>query len=284
MEMDINEVNKHSLTAFNKWKPLWIANCEKNKPFIKTQLTDFLNIYKDETVVLFSYGSSFLKNIEEFKNSNLFGKVKIGCVDKAFRALVNNGIAPDFVICTDGSIERKWIDGIEDKYIKNCILVSNVYAAPHYIQRWADCDNLNKIAWYLNKDNINTHHYFGKIVDYYQVIPAASNVGNSLVVVASQIFGAKNVILYAFDYCWDFDGNYYGAEDHPKKEFLQNLRLIDKYTGKLVCVSSNMDFSSRWLERFIVYSYQNFGVIVVNKTGHGICESPFSLDVNKIAA
>ena len=268
--MQFDEIQHHSKLAFDKWKDLWIGNCKANMKRIATSHRDYLGIYEGKIAVLFSYGPSFEKNVEEFKASDLYKNpnVVVGCVDKAFRPLVQRNIFPDHCIIADGSIDPDWFKGVPDHAVQSCVLISNVYARPEWSEHWERKNGKKSILWYLNKDNLNTHDFFGNIANYYEVIPAASNVSNSLVVFFRQIFGCRTFYLCGFNFSWK-KGKYYGAEDHKKKNFLGMLRQVD-INGDLVWASTNMDFSRRWLENYCVYSEQNFGCTFVNCSGEGM--------------
>jgi hypothetical protein len=286
--MSKTEVQEHSQLAFEVWKDLWANNAKEVKDLIKTNHEQVLGCYKNKTACLFSYGPSFKKNVEEFKNSELFNnpEVVIGCVDKAFRPIVELGIQPDFVIVADGSVKADWVYGVSDEAIKKTILISNVYANPEWPKLWAKISDPTKILWYLNRDNIdtadrnieNTHknvygsaEYFAPFCEYFEVIEAASNVGNSLVVFTRKIFGCYTIKLYGYDYCWKPNTTYYGACDDSKRTFLPSQREID-INNDIVCTTPNMEFSSKWLNQYIQYSWIKFRTKIINMTGMGLVQ------------
>jgi hypothetical protein len=273
MGLHETQVIEQSKLAYKVWKQLWENNCEQNFRHIKTSHADILNKYKNKTAILFAFGPSLKENIAEFKRLSDSGKIDnyvIGCVDKAFITLCDNGVQPDFCVIADGSISDKWIINANPENIKKCNLISNVYASPGWIKFWAkhSCDE--NIFWFLNKDNINTHHHFGPKANYFEVIEAASNVGNTMAVFAIKIFGSRKVVLYAYDYSWK-NGNYYGNGNHVRSNVLGTNREID-INGDLVFVSDNMKFSADWLTRYVEYAYQNYGATIINRTGNGILD------------
>jgi hypothetical protein len=265
-----DEVLSHSKRAFEMWKDLWIKNCNLNRHKIKTSLKQILGIYRDKKTFLFAYGPSFLKNIEEFKQSEYFGSPDcvIGCVDKAFRPLVEHGVQPDYVLVADGTVKAEWFEGVSDEAVKRAFLITNVYASPVWSDHWAKVAGANRIFWYLNKDNMKTEEFFSKIAGYNEIIEAASNVGNGLVVFSAKILGSKKIHLLAFDYSWD-DGLYYGAVDHKKKNYIGQLNRVD-HNNKIVKASVNMEFSAGWLDHYIKYASVNYGTEIFNCTGAGI--------------
>ena len=289
--MDREEVQAHSKIAFEKWKELWLKNCDLNKNKIKTSLKDAVDLYKGKKAVLFAFGPSFKRNVEEFKSSKLFNDpdVVVGCVDKSFRPLVNLGVYPDFVLIADGSVSTEYLEGVSPDAIKKARLISNVYASPGWAEKWAKISGAENIWWYLNKDNIEikpgskvgTAELFGPYVGYYDVIEAASNVGNGLVVFCFKIFGIKEVYLCAYDYSWDYD-NYYGVDNQisrKKMSLYAHLRPLD-INCNLAFASTNMDFSSRWLDGYFDYVRMLYGGTVFNCTGAGMLKKGIKLKIN----
>lgn len=287
--IDRKETEMQSMKAFNKWKKLWINNCKENKPRIKTTQRSLLNKYKDKTLLLIAYGPSFKDNIKEIKEKGLHvdKNYVIGCVDKAFRPLIKEMVYPEFCLIADGHVSAKeWLYGVDDKEnddielgIGNCLLISNVYGCPDWPKKWEEVRGATGIYWYLNKDSLNvtennkygTAEYFGPMVDYYEMIEAASNVGNSLAVFSIKIFGCKHIMLFGYDYSWGL-GNYYGSVDHKKRVYMPHERLVD-CNNDIVFSSPNMIFSSKWLIRYITYAYNKYKVIIDNYSEKGLLKS-----------
>lgn len=271
MGLTLKEVNHHSNLALEAWRDLWTGNCLKNKDKIVTKHADVQDICKDKIAILISYGPSFEDNVKSIKNSDVAknrDRYLIGCVDKAFRPLTERGIQPDFCIVADGSVPSdKWLDGVKDEYVKNSKLISNVYGSPGWAQKWSDIAGNKNIFWYLNRDNIETEKLFGPMVDYYETIEAASNVGNSLVVFFTRIFGAKKILLFGYDY--SFTDKYYGTCDNSKRWIYGTKVKID-LRGDLVKCTSNMEFSAKWLENYIIYALEKYGCKIINYTNNGL--------------
>jgi hypothetical protein len=271
MGLHEQQVIEQSKLAYNVWKKLWENNCEQNYAHIKTSHSQILNKYKDKIIVLFAFGPSLADNINEFKEYTSNGTLTnyvVGCVDKAFTTLCDNGVQPDFCVIADGSISIRWIENADPENIKKCSLISNVYASPDWVKLWVKHSSSDNIYWFLNKDNINTHHHFSVKANYFEVIEAASNVGNTTCVFAVKIFGGRKVILYGYDYSWK-GLKYYGNGNHTRANVLGTNRELDIH-GDLVFVSDNMKFSADWLTRYVDYAYQNYGAEIINRTGNGI--------------
>jgi len=135
----------------------------------------------------------------------------------------------------------------------------------------------NDIYFFINKDNISSQDIYMALTDYDYCIPAASNVGNALVVLAHEVFKFKRIFLFAYDYSWS-EKKYYGGSDEVssasgpgkrKKYNMNHMRLLDAY-GKMVSTSVNLSFSARWLMSYIMAGR----VPVLNCTGSGIVDVP----------
>lgn len=278
MNLTNEEIQKHSLIAFKTWKQLWINNCKANKDKIVTSQRQILGRFKDKPAVLFAYGPSFEENIEYLKSQNFpRDSYIIGCVDKAYRPLCERGIVADFVLLADASVDPKqWLHGVDPANIKKTMLFSNVYGQPGWSDFWIKHSSKENIFWYLNKDNIpctpnnkwGTAEFFGPLVNFYEVIEAGSNVGNSLVIFARKIFGCRTIYLMAYDYSWS-QGEYYGAELHNKRYQMPTNRVVDM-NNKIVFSNLNMEFSSSWLDSYIIQARHLYNTHIINLTGRGI--------------
>lgn len=260
-------VLKHSQLALDHWGDLWKGNCERNKDKIVTSLKDIVGKYHNKTAVLFAFGPSFKENIRQFKKMDR-KDVVVGCVDKAFKFLVEEGIQPDFCLIADGSVSPSWFADVDKEAIKKCKLISNIYAKPDWSDFWAEVSGPQNIYWFVNKDNLDSHKIYGEMVNYYELIEAASNVGNSLVVFSVKIFGCKNVILYGYDYSWD-TGTYYGNGNHMKSTLVGTHREVDT-VGNIVYTNDNMRFSADWLHKYSYMVKAIYNVDIFNRTGKGI--------------
>lgn len=278
MALTNEEIQKHSLIAFKVWKQLWIDNCRANKPKIATSQRQILGKFKDKPAILFAYGPSFEENIDYLKSQNFArDRYVVGCVDKAYRPLCERGIVPDFVLLADGTVDpKKWLYGVDPAFIKQTILLSNVYGQPGWSDFWIKHSSKENIFWYLNKDNIactpnnrwGTAEFFAPIANYFEVIEAGSNVGNSLVIVTRKIFGCRTIYLMAYDYSWDH-GEYYGTEQPNKRYQMPTNRVVDM-NNDIVFSNLNMEFSAQWLDAYIIQAKQLHGTDIINLTGRGI--------------
>jgi hypothetical protein len=92
------------------------------------------------------------------------------------------------------------------------------------------------------------------------VIPAATNVSNAMVVFLTQsdniarrnFFGYDKILLIGYDYSWKANGKYY-AFDHDgggKRQYMQHSFIVTP-SGEFAYTSGNLAFSKDWLEKYV---------------------------------
>jgi len=260
------EVLKQSEAAFGQWVDIWDSHAEKNGKKYKEDgrsQNELLFCGVGKKLVCVGMGSSFEDNIETLKEKS--DDIDVACVDKAYYYLMENGIKPKFVFLADAGISydnycKKYIDDTED-----VILISNVTANVDWTLQWK-----GPVYFYVNKDNIKTEERYSKISGCNEIIPAASNVGNSIIVFSTQIFGYDEYLLLGYDYCFGYDDNYYAFEDKDKRYWMNHHIMVDK-AGRLVKTSQNLLFSARWLNDFNDTQLKQRGVKIYDCCGKGIC-------------
>lgn len=261
-----NDVLKQSRSAMDQWEKVWRSNAKINgekykKDGRKHQDLVFAGIGK--SLVCIANGPSFEREIETLKQYNTDRQHDIACVDKCFKSLVDHGVKPDWVFLADAGISYKehlepWINDTE-----GVVLLANVNANTEWTLNWK-----GPVFFYVNKDNIQTEKIFCEISGCYEVIPASSNVGNTVLVFSAQIFGYDEYILLGYDFGWSADDNYYAFEDSPKRHWMAHAVMVDR-GGKLFSTSQNLIFSARWLADFFTatqgrarfFSGANSGII-----------------------
>lgn len=264
------ETLKQSLAAFKQWDKQWREHCVLNKPYIKTNMRDLEEIGVDKSCVCVAYGPSLEKNLLAIRSMKYSKGATVICVDKALKTLLKNDIVPDYCLLADANVPFEgFCDGVDTT---KTILLAAVTANPKWIQYWK-----NDIYFFVNKDNINSQDIYSTVAGYNYQVPAASNVGNALVVISHSVFNFSQIFLFAFDYSWS-EKKYYGGDDsvssasgpgNKKKYNMNHMRILDAY-GNLVSTSVNLSFSARWLMSYL----QAFKVPVLNCTGSGIVDVP----------
>lgn len=269
MGLKADEVLQQSKGAFAQWEKVWRENSKINgKVFREDPRTmtrkEILHEGAGKTCLCVAYASSLEDNIETLQKYNDNDGYDIICVDKAFGELVKHGIKPKYVVLCDAGVSYKdwcepYIDDTED-----VILVSNINGNIEWSKNWK-----GKINFFVNKDNIKSEEIFMKISGCPDLIPAGSNVGNSVVIFATHILGYDEYLLLGYDHCWRDEDNYYAFNDSPKRYWMKHINAIDM-NGDFVYTSSNLFFSARWLSDY----YRNFcipnRVKMFNCSGKGL--------------
>jgi len=260
-----DEVLEQSKSAFSQWEPIWKENCRINGELYRslgTSHQDLLHVGAGRTLLCIGTGPSLEKNLhllEKYKDT----KIDIACIDKALPILLEKGIKPDYVYIADAAVSyEKYCKPYIDQ-TKDIILMSNITAQTDWAANWQGL-----IFFYINKDNINSQDIFIEISGCKEVIPASSNVGNTVVVASTQIFGYDRYLLLGYDFCWSDDEAYYAGADNVKRHWMKHLNVCDNI-GRLVNTSQNLFFSARWMQDFYdMMKHQ--GCKIYNCSGQGL--------------
>ena len=88
------------------------------------------------------------------------------------------------MVC-DAQVNFEKYGKINKELIKGINLLATCTSNPKWTKYWGE--NGGKIDFFVNKDNIRTHKIFGEYFEdkVHYTIPAASNVANSMYVIAS---------------------------------------------------------------------------------------------------
>lgn len=243
-----NEVIEQSKSAMRQWENKWRDHAKQNGEIYRKggrSLKELVDIGLGRTVLCVGYGPSLERDIGVIVRAKAAGKdFDIFCVDKAFAKLNEYKIKPTFVIAEDANINyEKYVEPWLEE-TKHTTLIMNVNSNPKWARHWK-----GKIYFHVNMDNIHTEKIFCEVSGCPDTIPASSNVGNSVVVVATTIMHYDKYLLLGYDSCWAQDDNYYAFEDNVKRYWMNHITMVDK-VGRLVNTSSNLWFSIRWLNDF----------------------------------
>jgi len=260
MSLNSQEVLAQSNQAFNQWRDLWDSHAAKHKVIHDSKPTshqDLLHRGYGKNLLCVGMGPSFEDEVDYIKENK--AKFDIGCVDKAFTYLMDNDITPEYVFVADAKVDydmwcKKYIDKSE-----GITLISSVTANPEWAENWK-----GPVYYYVNKDNIKTEERYSKLSGVHELIPAGSNVGNSIVIFATQVLDYDNYFLCGFDFCWGDDDNYYAFNTSNKRYAMKHHFVIDN-KNRLVNTSGNLWFSCRWLEDFIQQFHKDKNIFNVSK-------------------
>lgn len=271
------EIMIQSEKAFDRWKEIWHYNAKINAMHFR-QEENVVNTGNSKQVLIFSFGPSLQKNINEVKEKGLQYDCDIICIDKALNTLLDNNIIPKYVVISDAQVNFEQYGNIDKKYVPQIKLLAAITANCKWAKHWYN--NGGQTYYYVNKDHLRSHRIFDKYLQGENAawtIPASSNVGNAAYVLAVLPLGYREVYLFGYDYSYNLIGDYYGAQkDKPidtnlkvdKHRFYNHYTVID-INGDLTQVSHNMQFSAKWLISY-AQEMQKHGVNTVNCTGAGI--------------
>lgn len=256
---------EQSKTAYAQWKDRWHEHARINGEMFKkskyrVKQLAFSGFGKQ--LIIVAMGASLEKHIDLIRERQNDANVDIAVVDKGFRPLVQHGIKPNYVFLADAGVKF-------DQWVGDCInqtegvsLIANITANPEWTSKWK-----GPVYFYVNRDNIGTQNAFMPISGCPDMIPASSNVGNSVVVFAVQNMGYDEHLLVGYDFAWNADGNYYAFNDNDKRYWMRGMQGIG-IDGKLTYTSENLEFSRKWLTDFC-NMFGSQGVKVFNCSGSG---------------
>lgn len=246
MALADGEVLQQSKAAFAQWGEQWKIHAKRNGAIPaerRRTLRSFSGCGVGRQIILCAMGPSLEKAVPLMQEADC----EIACVDKAFGPLVARGLADKirFVFLADANVSFDWArDGIE--HSANVVLFANVCANPEWIENWR-----GPIVLTVNRDNIQSERIFSELSGVTELVPAASNVGNTMTVIAALTFGYDRYLMTGMDYCWRPDGNYYAFHQSDKRYWQKRIVMIDPRGDSFLYGSPNMRFSAQWLEDFI---------------------------------
>jgi hypothetical protein len=266
-----NEILEQSKNAYGQWKELWDSNSKKNGEIFKKNGTSFKDYFfagAGRQLVIIAVGNSFQSQIEVLKKYCKEDKFDVMCIDKTFGNCIDNGIKPKYCVSADSRIDYKqylepWVE-----HSKDVIYVQNITGNVEWSEKW-----LGEKVFYVNKDNIQTEKIHTKNSGCCDIIPASSSTGNTAIVFATQVLGYDKYILVGYDHCWKDNENFYGFFDSDKRYWMKSGTVINS-SGEIVNTTSNLVFTFRWLNDFLVNIAQKLGVNIVNCSTSGLLTCP----------
>jgi hypothetical protein len=275
-----SQVLAQSKAAYGQWKEQWREQAKTHSEYKMKSLLDFENIGVGRTVLCVANGYSFEENIETIKAHR--ENIDILCCDKTLGHLLDNGIVPTYCLVCDANVSfEKYLEPYKDQ-VKNVVLFINVCANP----KWTE-----GIAWkdryfFVNKDILQSEKEFSALSGCDNLIPAATNVSNAMVVLLTQsdnggrvnFFGYDKICLIGYDYSWKADGKYYAfdKDGDGKTHYMRHIHALNE-AGDYVYTSGNLAFSASWLEKYVT----TFKLPVVQCSKSGIMGQSFGGDLAK---
>ena len=264
-----SDIRKQSEAAYSQWAELWRNNATVNSHHKMNRFSDFENIGIGKAVLCVATGGSLQTQIETIKEHQ--HNVDIMCCDKSLGILIDNGITPTYVIVCDARVDyEKYMEPWKDK-LQDSFLIMNACGNP----LWASNGNWKKKYFFVVKDILNSEKEFSAISGCPNIVPAGTNVSNSLVIILTQsdnevrknYFGYDKILLIGFDYSWEVDGNYYAYDKTGggKTNYMRH-GVVFQLDGEVAFTSSNLLFSGKWLQQYVT----TFGLPVVQCTRNSI--------------
>jgi len=273
------EIRAQSEAAYKQWAPQWREHAKINSKFPQQSFTDFENIGIGKAVLCVAMGQSMEKEINVIKAYQ--GNVDIICCDKALGILLDHDIIPTYCLVCDANVSyEKYMHPWKDK-LSDIILISNICANP----KWIANGNWKNKYFFVVKDVLQSEKEFCAISGCPEtnVVPAGTNVSNSLVILLTQsdnegrrnYFGYDKILLIGFDYSWPLNGHYYAFDPDGggKHNYMRHGYMYDG-KGTMVCSSNNLIFSGRWLTDYVnafalpVVQCTKETVLVLNSSGN----------------
>lgn len=252
--LNTDQIVEQSKAAYKQWCEQWRDHAKQHKAMgIKTSFMDFANVGVGRALVICGNGYSLEENIDTLKKYS--SNVDIMVCDKAMGHLLDNDIVPQYVVVCDANVSfEEYCEPWKDK-LDQSIMFTNVCANP----KWAK-ENWKNRCLFVNQDSINSEKEFGPLGGCPNFLPAATNVSNQMVVLATQSsnkgrnnwFGYDKIILLGFDYSWSSEGNYYAFDKDArgKHNYMRHAYCLDR-AYRPCFSSSNLIFSAKWLEDYI---------------------------------
>lgn len=217
----IDELHKRrSMNTVVKHKKNWLENIKKNADIIKNDVSAlWINQGRFESINV-SAGPSLKDDLPDLRNK-IKGR-EIVAADAAYKFLTENGIEPDFVVCTDASAKiAAMFDGMAKTKTR---LILNVIADPDFARSWP-----GEIYWFVMANNIFDGDGQNLIQEIHsresrvggKIIPGG-NVSSIMLGFSLSIRNAEKVYLYGHDFCWRQDFYCGGHFKHLEEERIRS--------------------------------------------------------------
>lgn len=279
--MNSQDVINQSKGAYNQWCKQWRDHAKQHAQFAPHKsLKDFSNIGVGKACLAVANGYTFEENIDTIKKYK--DNVDILCCDKTLGHLLDNGITPAYCIVCDANVNyEKYMEPWKDK-LQDTILFINVCGNP----KWSLNGNWKDKYFFVCVDAIKSEVEFSGLSNCQNMIPAATNVSNAMIVLLTQsdnrgrrnFFGYDKILLIGFDYCWRHDKKYYAFDDtaNGKNHYMRHI-YNKTMAGTLAYTSTNLAFSARWLEQYI----SNFRLPVVQCSRETMLRTQYTGELEK---
>jgi len=252
--MQDDDVVKQSKSAYKQWCVQWREHSKIHSKEKMHSFKELENIGLGKAVLCIANGYSFEKNWKVIKENQ--GKCDIVVCDKTLGHALRLGIKPTYCVVCDANVDyEKYLEPWKDQ-LSDITVFTNVCANT----KWTKDINWKKKYFFVNKDACSYEKEFMALSKCPNVIPAATNVSNALVVLLTQsdnggrknFFGYDKILLIGFDYSWRHNESYYAfnADGNGKHNYMRHINHMD-CERNLCYTSNNLAFSAQWLQKYI---------------------------------
>lgn len=251
--MQDSQILEQSKSAYKQWSKQWREYAKYNSKNEMKDLLHFQNSGIGKAALLIANGYSFEENLDVIRENR--SKVDIFCVDKSLIHCLENGIVPDFCLVCDANVSyEKYLEPVKDR-LQDTVLAINVCANP----KWADNGNWKDKYFFVNKDVLKSEKEFSELSGCKNIIPAATNVSNALIVFLTQCdergannyFGYDKILLIGYDYSWTNKSYYAFDKDGGGKSNYMKMIYLPNLDGRICFTSNNLLFSAKWVDKYI---------------------------------
>lgn len=254
MRLSSDDIKKQSDSAYGQWAPQWRDHAKQHSKYEMKNFEDLRLTGLGKPLLLIGNGYSFEENIDLIKEYS--GKIDILACDKTIGHLLERDIKVKYCMVCDANVSyEKYLEKYKDK-LNETVLIMNVCGNP----KFAENGNWKDKYFFVNKDVLNSEKEFGEISGCPNVIPAATNVSNAMLVFATQsdekgrinFLGYDKLLLTGFDYSWKMGGSYYAFDKSAggKQNYMRHALGWDS-NGDFAYTSNNLQFSAKWLADYV---------------------------------
>jgi hypothetical protein len=190
-------------------KDRWSRHAAANKHRVTFQVSRLWCDANPKTGVLIAAGPSLKESLPEIKALDR-ATHEVVCVDMALKFLLDNGVVPDYVICSDASEE---IARTLVKAPPEVALLLNVVVHPDTAKDWA-----GDIFWFCMMSN----YIDREAADWMQLdhqkksgvssfLVPGGNVSSLGVSFLGSVRAVQKILLYGHDFCWKDDAEFYAG-------------------------------------------------------------------------
>lgn len=254
MKLNSGDIKRQSEAAYNQWATQWREHATIHSEFEMHSMEELRYTGVGKPLLVVGNGHSLEENIEVIKE--YADKVDIFCCDKTLGHLLERGIEPTYCMVCDANVNYEKYCEKYNSQLQNTILFMNVCGNP----QWSKNGNWKSIYFFVNRDVLNSEKEFSELSGCKNLIPAATNVSNAMVVLATQadekgrcnFLGYDKYLLIGFDYSWLMGGSYYAFDkDGGGKHNYMRHGLGWDSAGNFCYTSNNLLFSAKWLNDYV---------------------------------